>query len=343
MIRLTTGNLLDARAEAMVNTVNCVGVMGKGIALQFKQAFPQVFAAYERACRRGQVQPGRMFTVETGQIMGPRYVINFPTKRHWKGNSRLEDVEAGLVALVAELRRLGIRSVAMPPLGCGAGGLRWDEVRPRIESALAALPDVEVLLFEPKGAPAPDAIRIATAKPRMTRARALFVKLIEQYCEPGYRLTLLEIQKLAYFLQEAGEPLKLEFTKQKYGPYAENLHFVLQRIEGHFIRGYGDRSRDAEVYLLPEGREAAAATLGADPAAHDRLDRVAHLIDGFETPFGLELLSSVHWVAAKDAPRATSADAAVEAVHAWNDRKRGIFEPRHIEIAWGQLRDEGWV
>ena len=343
MIRFTSGNLLDAGAEALVNTVNCVGVMGKGIALQFKQAFPQVFAAYARGCRRGEVQPGRMFTVETGQMMGPRFVINFPTKRHWKGKSRLEDIEAGLQALVAELRRLGVTSVAVPPLGCGAGGLDWAEVRPRIEAALGRLPEVEVLLFEPKGAPPPDAIKVATTKPRMTRARALFVKLIEQYCEPGYRLTLLEIQKLAYFLQEAGEALKLEFTKQKYGPYAENLHFVLQRIEGHYIRGYGDRSQDAQVYLLPEGRAEAHAALGGEPEAGARLGRVARLIEGFETPFGLELLSSVHWVTAKEAAPVVSAGDAVMAVHAWNDRKRTIFEPRHIRIAWDQLRGEGWI
>ncbi len=343
MIRLANGNLLDSGAEALVNTVNCVGVMGKGIALQFKQAFPQVFGAYQRACWRREVQPGRMFTVETGQIVNPRFVINFPTKRHWKGKSRLEDIDAGLPALAAELRRLGVRSVAVPPLGCGSGGLDWDVVRPRIEAALAAVADVEVHLFEPKGAPAVDDMKVATAKPKMTRARALFVKLIEQYCEPGYRLTLLEIQKLAYFLQESGEILKLNFTKQKYGPYAENLHFVLQRIEGHFIRGYGDRSRDAQVSLLAQGRAEATTILDGDPEAQDRLERVARLIEGFETPFGLELLSSVHWVAAKEPSPAATLDEAAGRVHAWNARKREIFELRHIRIAWDQLQEEHWI
>jgi O-acetyl-ADP-ribose deacetylase (regulator of RNase III) len=343
MIKLVTGNLLEASAEALVNTVNCVGVMGKGIALQFKQAFPQVFEAYEKACRRGGVRPGRMLTVETGQMMNPRYVINFPTKRHWKGRSKPEDIDAGLPVLVAELRRLGVKSVAVPPLGCRSGGLDWAVVRPRIEAALAAVPELDVQLFEPQGAPAPDTIKVATAKPKMTRARALFVRLIEQYCEPGYRLTLLEIQKLAYFLQEAGEGLKLNFTKQQYGPYAENLHFVLQRIEGHFIRGYGDRSRDAQIYLLPEGRGGATAYLEGDTEAEARLERVARLLDGFETPFGLELLSSVHWVATKDAAPAVTAEQAVEKVHFWSDCKRTMFEPRHIQIAWFRLKEERWI
>ena len=344
MIRLVSGNLLDASAEALVNTVNCVGVMGKGIALQFKQAFPTVFDAYVKACKREEVRPGLMLTVETGQMMNPRYVINFPTKRHWKGASRLEDIDAGLPALVAELRRLGIRSVAVPPLGCGNGGLDWKVVRPRIESALAALPEVEVLLYEPKGAPAPDAMKVTTSRPHMTRARALFVALIQQYCAPGYRLSLLEIQKLAYFLQGAGEALKLDFTKQRYGPYAENLNFVLQRMEGHFIRGYGDRSSESQIHLLADGATEAAAFLEENPEAASHLGRVAELIEGFETPFGLELLATVHWVATREEPEGgTELDAVTTRVHAWNERKRTIFEPRHVRIAWDRLREHGWL
>lgn len=343
MIKLTTGNLLDAHADALVNTVNTIGVMGKGVALQFRQAFPQVYAAYERACARHEVQPGKMHVVETGQMMNPRYVINFPTKRHWKGKSRMEDIDSGLVALIDEVGRLGIKSIAVPPLGCGNGGLDWRAVRPRIEAAFKRLPDVEVLLFEPRGAPPADTMQVRTEKPRMTRARALFVKLIEQYCQPGYRLTLLEVQKLAYFLQEAGEPLKLNFAKEKYGPYAENLHFVLQRIEGHFIRGYGDRSRDAEIYLLPEGDAEAEAFLGHDEEARARLQKVERLIDGFETPFGLELLATVHWVSAKEAPTPAQVQESVLRVSQWNDRKRRIFEPKHVQVAWDRLHEEQWV
>lgn len=146
MIELTHGNLLDAEADALVNTVNCVGVMGKGLALQFKQAFPENFRAYERACRAGEVKPGHMLTRPTGKLTGPKYIVNFPTKRHWKGNSRIEDIDAGLEALVEEIQRLEIKSIAVPPLGCGNGGLRWEDVRPRIEAALGQLPGVRVLL-----------------------------------------------------------------------------------------------------------------------------------------------------------------------------------------------------
>jgi O-acetyl-ADP-ribose deacetylase (regulator of RNase III) len=153
MFKPAEGNLLEAEADVLVNTVNCVGFMGKGIALQFKQAFPENFDAYQKACRAGEVQPGRMFVFETGIIGNPRYIINFPTKRHWKDKSRLEDIESGLTALIKVVRRLGIRSIAVPPLGCGLGGLSWTVVRPLIEKAFEELPDVEVLLFSPSKMP----------------------------------------------------------------------------------------------------------------------------------------------------------------------------------------------
>jgi O-acetyl-ADP-ribose deacetylase (regulator of RNase III) len=149
MLELTTGNLLDANAEALVNTVNTVGIMGKGIALQFRLAFPRNFELYQSACKRGDVVPGKMFVVPTNRLDNPKYIINFPTKRHWKGKSRIEDIDAGLVDLVEVVRRENIKSVAIPPLGCGNGGLDWNEVRPRIESAFAALPEVRVLVFGP--------------------------------------------------------------------------------------------------------------------------------------------------------------------------------------------------
>ncbi|NQT12397.1 MAG: macro domain-containing protein [Planctomycetes bacterium] len=343
MIEHTEGNILEADAEALVNTVNCVGVMGKGIALQFKQAYPDNFRAYQKACKAGEVKPGRTFVWPTGLMVNPKCVINFPTKRHWKGKSRLEDVEASLDALIEEVKRLGIQSIAVPPLGCGMGGLDWADVGPRIATAFAALPEVRVLLFAPAGAPKVEAMPVATEKANMTRARALFVKLIRKYCVPGYRLSLLEIQKLAYFLQEAGEPLRLRFVKHNYGPYAENLNHVLQRIEGHFIRGYGDRSKGARIQLLPRAAEQAEAFLAGDPDAEKRLERVARLIDGFETPYGMELLATVHWVAKDDAEIARDDEAIIERVQNWSQRKRARFQPDHIRKTAKRFRDEDWL
>jgi len=343
MIEFKQGNLLEEEAEALVNTVNCVGVMGKGIALQFKQAFPENFRQYEKACKTGEVQPGRMFTVPTGSLLYPRYIINFPTKRHWKGKSKIEDIKSGLKALVAEVQQLGVSSIAIPPLGCGNGGLNWGEVKPLIESAFAQLPDVQVVIFEPSGAPAAEKMPVATKTPNMTRARALFIRLLELYGIPGYELTKLEIQKLAYFLQEAGELLKLPYVKHIYGPYAANLYHVLKHIEGHYIRGYGDGSGKGEIYVLPEGRKAAQAFLETEPDAQKRLERVSNLIYGFETPYGLELLATVHWVVKENPEAAEDSDRAIALVHEWSDRKRQLFKPEHIRKAWQRLHEQNWL
>ncbi len=151
MIETRAGDILQADAEALVNTVNCVGVMGRGLALQFKTAYPLNFKAYETACTRREVQPGRMFVFETCQLTNPKYIVNFPTKRHWHDKSRMEDIEAGLKALADEIQTRRIRSIALPPLGSGLGGLNWHDVRPRIEGALGGLDDVRISIFEPHG------------------------------------------------------------------------------------------------------------------------------------------------------------------------------------------------
>jgi O-acetyl-ADP-ribose deacetylase (regulator of RNase III) len=343
MIHKAEGDLLSTDAEALVNTVNTVGVMGKGIALQFKQAFPDNYAAYEIACKRGEVQLGKMFVFHRNTFTNPRLIINFPTKEHWRGKSKLKDIESGLRALIQVVKSEGIRSIAVPPLGCGNGGLNWNDVRPRIEQAFAGVPAVSVQLFYPEGAPKSDEMKVATKRPAMTPGRAVILVLLSRYALPGYRLTLLEIQKLAYFLQEAGQRLMLNFQKQTYGPYAENLHHVLQRIEGHFVRGYGDRSRDVSLQLIPDAIREAEQFLSDDWETRERLARVSSLIEGYETPYGLELLSTVHWITTHEIPAAkTNPEFAVDGVHAWNDHKRKTFTPERITAAWDRLQEERW-
>lgn len=344
MIELSYGNILTADAEALVNTVNCVGFMGKGIALQFKKAYPDNYEGYHRACKAGEVQPGRMFIFELRSIIDPKYVVNFPTKRDWRANSRYEDIESGLKALVADVRRLGMKSIAIPPLGCGLGGLDWNRVRPMIERAFAQLPEVRVLLYAPAGAPAAAAMPVRTERPRLTVARALFICLMEQYASQDYRLTLLEIQKLAYFLQEAGQPLKLKYEPGHYGPYAPNLNKVLEKLERHYTSGYGDSQKpDVEIQLLEGASQEAEAFLANYTTEHERLARVSRLIDGFETPYGMELLSSVHWVAVHSQPRAQTPEEAISAVGVWNERKMLMFRAAHIRVAWDRLAAEGWI
>jgi O-acetyl-ADP-ribose deacetylase (regulator of RNase III) len=348
MIQIARGNLLNAEVDALVNTVNCEGYMGKGIALQFKQAFPANFKSYEAACKHGEVVPGRMFIHDNGGLVNPRWIVNFPTKRHWRNKSRLDDIASGLSALVADVQRLGIRSIAVPPLGCGLGGLNWADVRPMIEQAFAPLTDVAVHLFEPNGAPPAKSMPVGTARPQMTPARALFVKLMDAYSALDYSRTLLEVQKLAYFLQAAGQPLRLKYVPHIYGPYADNLNKVLEVMEGHFVRGYGDSQKpEAEIELLPGAVDEADAFLADDADARARLARVAELIEGFETPYGMELLATVHWVAHHASPGSAvpvqDADQAIKVVHEWSSRKRKMFQPEHVRVAWRHLGEAGWI
>ena len=344
MIRYVQGDILKADADALVNTVNCVGVMGRGIALQFKRAFPENFAAYAAACKRGDVQPGRMLVVETGQLTRPRYVVNFPTKRHWKGKSRLADIDAGLDALVADVRRLHLRSIAIPPLGCGLGGLDWAEVRPRIERAFGALPEVRVLVYEPSGPPSAADMARSTDPPKMTPGRAVLVGLMERYLggllDPS--VSLLEVHKLMYFMQEAGEPLRLEYEKATYGPYARNLGHVLAKIEGHLVSGYADGgdAPDKLLALVPGAAADAAAFLVEHPETRARFDRVTELVDGFETSFGMELLATVHWVEKRD--NLTDGDEIANAVWAWGDEKRK-FTREQIDDHRDRLDEFDWV
>ena len=348
MIESTQGNLLNAPVEALVNTVNTVGIMGKGIALQFKQAYPQMFRAYEHACKAGEVRLGKMHVVDLGGLLGgPRWIINFATKGHWRARSRISDIEAGLQDLVATIKRLNIRSIAVPPLGCGHGGLEWSEVRPLIESALGHLPDVRVLVFAPGATPDAASMPNRTERPKMTIGQAALITLMDRYLggllDPF--VSVLEIHKLMYFLQVAGQPLRLQYEAREFGPYAKNLRQVLIRIESHYTQGYGD-GKDAPttpIELLPGAVKEAQAFLQEDEVIRQRMGRVTDLIEGYEDPVGLELLSSVHWVMLHNPGAKLSAAAAATAVHEWNARKRHMLKTEHLTKAWQHLADKGWT
>jgi O-acetyl-ADP-ribose deacetylase (regulator of RNase III) len=348
MIELAKGNLMQAPVEALVNTVNTAGVMGKGIALQFKQAYPLMFRAYEAACKADQVKLGKMHIFDLGGLVGgPRWIVNFPTKGHWRADSRLKDIESGLQDLVATIKRLGIRSIAIPPLGCGNGGLDWSDVRPRIDVALAELPDVRVLLYPPGLEPDAGTMPNRTPRPAMTMGRAALILLIDRYLKGLLDpvISLLEIHKLMYFMQEAGQPLKLKYEAKPFGPYARNLRQVLICLETHYTQGYGDGQDKptTPIHLLPGAVEEAAAFLREDSEALARIDRVAGLIEGFEDPFGLELLSTVHWVMRHNPEASDNPEVAVNAVQAWSPRKKKQLKREHLLRAWQRLREQGWA
>ena len=344
MIEYKTGDIFGEDVEALVNTVNCVGVMGRGVALQFKRAFPENFTAYAEHCKSGDMQPGRVFVFETENLGNPRYIVNFPTKRHWRGKSRLEDIESGLESLVSEIKKRSIRSIALPPLGSGLGGLDWGQVRPKLTASLESSEGVRVVIFEPGGGPEDLRANTSSEVPKMTPGRAVLVALMDRYIrvllDPF--ITLLEVHKLMYFMQVAGEPLRLRFVKGIYGPYADNLRHVLHAVEGHLIAGYrdGGDAPDKPLELVPGAFDDASAFLASHNDARERLHRVRDLVDGFESSYGLELLATVHWVVKQERP--TDFDQLIQRVRDWSRRKRQ-FTRRQLKIAVDRLAAGNWI
>ena len=285
-----------------------------------------------------------MFVFETGYLTSPRYIINFPTKRHWRGKSRLEDIEAGLAALEQEIRKRNICSIAIPPLGSGLGGLEWQVVRQRIEARLQELTAVRVVVFEPGGGPEDGRANRSTKVPQMTPGRAVLVGLMDQYLRSllDTSVTLLEVHKLMYFMQEAGERLRLRFEKAPLGPYAQNLRHVLTEVEGQFITGYfdGGDAPNKELQLVPGAIDDAHTVLESNPDTRARFDKVSALVDGFESPFGLELLTTVHWVATEHP--VASEEEIIDHTYEWGERKRQ-FSERQIRLALRVFKEQGWL
>lgn len=347
MIEIAKGNLLTAPVEALVNTVNTEGVMGKGIALQFRQAYPDMFKAYANACRTNEIRLGLMHVYDLGGLVGgPRWIINFPTKGHWRTKSQLTDIQSGLQDLVQIIVRLKITSIAIPPLGCGHGGLNWSEVQPLIESAFAELPNVKVLLFPPLGSPDVKTMPNRTERPKMTEGRAALILMMNRYLQGLLDpfISLLEVHKLMYFLQAAGQPLGLKFVQGQFGPYAPNLRHVLIRLEGHYLVGYGDgQDTPSKPIEVQQGAlDEASELLKDNLETHARMDRVSNLIDGFEDPYGLELLSSLHWVMQNSTSAQESSKDAIQEVHDWSNRKKLMLKSEHLQKAWERLKACQW-
>ena len=348
MIEQSDGNLLGADVEALVNTVNTVGIMGKGIALQFKRAFPAMFKDYAAACKRGEVQLGTMHVWPTQALDGPRLIINFPTKKHWKSGSKLDDVARGLDDLRRVIQREEISSIAVPPLGCGHGGLDWADVQPLIAEKLGMLADVDIQVFTPVATPAAADMTTAGPLPNMTSGRAALIELLARYLRFAVEgATQIEVQKLMYFLQVAGQPLRLRYVENFYGPYADNLRIVLRELEGHYLVGFGDGSAqvaESEPFrLLVDAAGAAHDALDDDAETLARIALVMDLVAGYESSYALELLATVHWVVSEQPSAGSDPDLVVKRVHQWSKRKERLFPSGHIEKALAHLAEQGWL
>ena len=352
MIHFTTGNLLEAQAEALVNTVNTVGVMGKGIALMFKEAFPENFKTYAEACKRGDVQTGRMFVTERRSVLGPRWIINFPTKKSWLHPSRMEWIVEGLEDLKKVITEREIHSIALPPLGAGNGGLEWSAVREVIEKSLQDLPDVDFIVYEPTAKYQNVAKREGVRE--LTPARVLVAELVRRYWILGIECSLLEIQKLAWFLERVIErhgpdnPLNLQFKANRYGPYSDRLMHLLNALDGSYLH-CDKRLRDAAptdvVWFEDSQKERVQVYLNSEAKAYQSvLDITARIIDGFESPLGLELLATVDWLLVRES-REPTIDGIKQGLKKWSGgagsarRKLQLFDDRLIGLAIKRLSE----
>jgi O-acetyl-ADP-ribose deacetylase (regulator of RNase III) len=352
MIEYTQGNLLEADAEALVNTVNTVGVMGKGVALMFKEAFPENFHAYESACKRNEVRTGRMFVTHSRRLGGPAlWIINFPTKEKWFQPSRYEWIEEGLKDLKRVIAENDIRSIALPPLGAGNGRLRWDRVKRMIEAALGDLAGVRVTVFEPT--PQYQNVAKPTGVEKLTPARALIAELVRRYSILGFECTLLEIQKLAYFIERYIEVLSLpnalalDFRADKFGPYAHRLMHLLNALDGSYLhceKRIGDAGAFDTIRFADEKKDRVALYLSTEAKIYQpALQATTELIDGFESPLGMELLGTVDWLRHKEhvPPRVEDIEFSLAAWkggdRAAAERKRRLFDERLIGLALERL------
>jgi O-acetyl-ADP-ribose deacetylase (regulator of RNase III) len=351
MMKFTQGNLLEAPAEALVNTVNTVGVMGKGIALMFKEAFPRNFRAYEDACKQKEISVGRMFVTETSSLEGPRWIINFPTKKHWRQPSKLEWIVEGLNDLRRVIQDRSIRSIALPPLGAGNGGLDWSEVRPEVQRVLGDLQEVDILVYEPTEKYQNVAKRTGVEK--LTPARALIAEMIRRYWVLGIECTYLEVQKLGWFLERAihslgvEDPLKLHFQADKYGPYSDRLRHLLDALDGTYLhcnKRLSDASPTDTIWFDEERRKYIDLFLQQDESKTLKqiLDLTAKRIDGFESPLGMELLATVDWLMERQ-HREPTVESIRTGLREWPageaaaERKLRLFDDRLISLAIEQL------
>lgn len=350
MIKFIQGNLLEARVDVLVNTVNTVGVMGKGIALMFKERFDENYRLYSAACKVKQVQTGKMFITKVNELDGPNWIVNFPTKEHWRSPSQMQWIKSGLQDLRCFLIENKIHSIAIPPLGAGNGGLRWEDVKPEISSALSGL-DTEIIVFEPTDKYL-NVVKKAGVE-KLTPARALIAELVRRYWVLGMECSLLEIQKLAWFLEREIErynigtnPLDLKFVAHRYGPYANRLDHLLNNLDGSYLH-CNKRISDADplevIWFDEPHKDYLKAYLKSEARIYQgALESTSKLIDGFESPFGMELLATVDWLLVKEGVEA-NVEAVREGLRQWSggvtagQRKERLFDTQSIQIALDRL------
>ncbi|RAT96980.1 macro domain-containing protein [Brevibacillus sp. Leaf182] len=341
MITLKQGDLFESNADAIVNTVNCVGVMGKGVALEVKKRYPHVYSEYRKACDAGVIKPGVIQSIATENLFGPKYIINFPTKRHWKTNSIIEDIEIGLITLVDEIKKLKLQSIAIPPLGCGNGGLDWDVVKPKIINALSGLDNIDITIFEPKDKTSSSSNKIknnSEIKPTLNKERYLLLSLLGSYTSDNYVITVNEIQKLAYLMQVQGQKLGLEFIPSKNGPFSEKLNLVLKKLQDHYLEVYSISNKKSVIRINNEYLSLEKIA-NIQKQIDENTASIINFIRGYRSEIGMELFSIVLWETLKMS-ESDGHEYLLENISKWNSTHHYIFKSSEIISLHERIKSE---
>ncbi len=338
-------DILQSDADAIINTVNCVGIMGKGLALKFKEKFPENYKAYRKYCDDNKLKIGNVFITEFGGKLSAdhKYLINFPTKEHWRGKSKIEYIAKGLDDLLLQIENHHIASVAVPPLGCGNGGLDWDEVHDLLKEKLNPIADkIDIIIYAPK-----TSIETELA---MTFNRALMIKILHDFAPYfNFHMSHIIIQKLVYFLKFLDVPDYPKFQKHKYGPYSELLKKSLMKMaDKNFIKLSNDFTDNPDSMIIATEQAIKDATeffenltKDAQQEFTDIMSKLSKLIEGYESSFGMELLSTTHFLINNNATRSPQITAITKGFAKWSERKKELFDRDVIELAYHRLKDDG--
>ncbi|MEA5137713.1 type II toxin-antitoxin system antitoxin DNA ADP-ribosyl glycohydrolase DarG [Arcicella rigui] len=338
MTKYIIGNILESDAAALVNTVNTQGVMGKGIALQFKKAFPNNFKQYVDACKNDKIAIGKLFVTQDNSLStGEKIIINFPTKDDWRKPSEYSFVEEGLDDLISVIKNYQIKSIAIPPLGAGNGGLKWEKVKRIIEQKLNHL-DTDIFVYEPTSEIKE---QLAKERAKLTDARALLLYVLFDLVKNGEYVSEFSSEKICYFLQRFGAKkyFKLDFEPKFYGPYSGKVRFVLNALNGSYLMGYSDMSKKPfePITLVGDGYDAIRKYVESNQELLTIALKTTEFLEGFYSDFALEQLSSIDFIITKQ--NTFDETTIIQKLEEWSDRKRSLFSnPKYISISIKHLQ-----
>ena len=339
MIHYTIGNILESNAQALINTVNTVGVMGKGIALQFKKAYPNNFNAYQKACKQGDIAIGKLFVTKDYNLnSGEKIIINFPTKKDWRKSSEYSFIEKGLDNLIQIVAQQNIQSVAIPPLGAGNGGLEWEKVKKIIEQKFNNL-NVEIIVYEPTREMKE---YLKAERVKLTEARALLLYVLYDLVKNGEHVSEFSSEKVCYFLQKFGAEkyFKLRFEPQFYGPYSGKVRYVLNYLNGSYIIGYSDMNKKPfdTLTLVADGYEDVKSYIKENPKLDEISTKTTKFLNGFYSDFALELLSSIDYIITQN--NTFNKQIITQKLAEWSGRKRSMFlKQEYIDFSVDYLQN----